>query len=246
MKNTFFVVIMAGVLASPFFLGCSKEEEVVPEIDLQKTAAMADAKENEEPALQPIQALASTSKAQPEVTASKTGLTSADAVSQGDSGPYVVQISIQPSRSNAKGIVAKLGSHNIKGYIAEVENPGELEGTYYRIRIGYFPSIEAAQNFGKLTLEPLGFAWWVDNKDNDAVGNSAFDHEDSYHAAPMEAAYEEPTPTPTPTPAPTPVQVEKAPPPQPQPEPAPVVEKQAPVVEQAPATPQADVIDDWE
>ena len=52
MKKTFFVVIMASVLASPFFLGCSKEEEVVPEIDLQKTASMSNPKESEEPALQ--------------------------------------------------------------------------------------------------------------------------------------------------------------------------------------------------
>ena len=113
MKKTFFVAIMAGVLASSFFLGCSKEEEVVPEIDLQKTASMSNPKESEEPALQPIQALASTSKPTSEVATSKATVNSVEAVTQGSSGSYVVQVSIQPSRSNAKSIGAKLESHKI-------------------------------------------------------------------------------------------------------------------------------------
>ena len=49
-------------------------------------------------------------------------------------------------------------------------NPGELEGTFYRVRVGYFSSIANAQQFGKEVLAPQGYAGWVDNRKNDRIG----------------------------------------------------------------------------
>lgn len=261
MKKTFFIAIATSILASQLFLACSKEEEVVPEIDLKKAkgAAVSEKQDSEEPSLQPIDALANSSKSKDAVSpaATKPALSaSTNAVEQESSGSYVIQISIQPSKRNANAIIEKLSSNNIKAYIADVENPGELEGTYYRVRIGYFASIESAQNFGKQTLERLGYAWWVDNKSNDHIGNSESDYEES-NAAPMEEEEIVETPAPAPAPAPAP-QAAPAPTPAPAPQAAPAATpapapQAAPAPEVAPPAPAApapqkeeELIDDWE
>lgn len=257
MKKSFFIVLATSVLASQLFLACSKEE-VVPEIDLQKTknAATSEKQDSEEPVLQPIQALTTTSKAEeatPAQTTKPTSFASTNAIEQGSSGPYVIQVSIQPSKSNANSIVEKLSSNNIDAYIANVEDPGELEGTYYRVRIGYFTSIQDAQNFGKQTLEPLGYAWWVDNKSNDNVGNSESDYEEyedaeeeEYEEEVVEAPAPAPTPAPAPAPAPTPAPASE--PAAPVAQPAPQVAPAAPAAPapQTPAPETEEVIDDWE
>ena len=262
MKKTFFIAIATSILASQLFLACSKEEEVVPEIDLKKAkgAAVSEKQDSEEPSLQPIDALANSSKSKDAVSpaATKPALSaSTNAVEQESSGSYVIQISIQPSKRNANAIIEKLSSNNIKAYIADVENPGELEGTYYRVRIGYFASIESAQNFGKQTLERLGYAWWVDNKSNDHIGNSESDYEES-NAAPMEEeeeVVETPAPAPQAAPAPVPApQAEPAPQAAPAATPAPAPAPQAaPAPQVAPPAPAApapqkeeELIDDWE
>ena len=274
MKKTFFIAFATSILASQLFLACSKEE-VVPEIDLKKakSASVSEKQDSEEPALQPIEALATSSKSKKEKLSSTTKpilSASTNAVEQGSSGSYVIQISIQPSKNNANAIDEKLSSNNIEAYIADVENPGELEGTYYRVRIGYYESIESAQNFGKQTLERLGYAWWVDNKGNDHIGNSESDYEESYSApmeeeeevveAPAPAPQAAPAPTPAPAPAPqaapapAPQVVPSAPAPQvAPPAPAPQVPPPAPAPQVAPPAPAApahqkeeELIDDWE
>ena len=268
MKKTFFIAIATSILASQLFLACSKEEEVVPEIDLKKAkgAAVSEKQDSEEPTLQPIDALANSSKSKDAVSpaATKPALSaSTNAVEQESSGSYVIQISIQPSKRNANAIIEKLSSNNIKAYIADVENPGELEGTYYRVRIGYFASIESAQNFGKQTLERLGYAWWVDNKSNDHIGNSESDYEeyegsgeeDDEEVEEEEEIVETPAPAPAPAPAP---QAAPAPTPAPAPQAAPAATpapapQAAPAPEVAPPAPAApapqkeeELIDDWE
>ncbi|MEE0877066.1 MAG: SPOR domain-containing protein, partial [Fibrobacteraceae bacterium] len=84
---------------------------------------------------------------------------------------YVIQVGIQPSKKSAESLVQKLSEKGVKAYYSSVENPGELEGTYYRVRVGFFATINDAQNFGRSVLETNGFPWWVDNRSNDAVGN---------------------------------------------------------------------------
>ncbi len=153
--------------------GCNSEDDVVPEITPTKKAEEVKAPENSPakadsmPELKPIQSLSANSS-----TSVETFTTGAkDIVEPGTEGTVTIQVSIQPSKRSASAILGKLAEKGIKGYLAQVENPGELEGSYYRVRVGYFKKIEEAKAFGKNRLEPLGFAWWIDNKANDAVGS---------------------------------------------------------------------------
>ena len=148
----------------------SKEEQPAPEAEAQPAVETpAPAQEaapepaQEEPALVPIQSL-SEEKAAPAAPAPTSS------IEQEASGPFVIQVSIQASRKAANNVVSKLSDQGIKAYVAEVENPGELEGTFYRVRVGYFSSIANAQQFGKEVLAPQGYAGWVDNRKNDRIG----------------------------------------------------------------------------
>ncbi|MCK9182925.1 MAG: SPOR domain-containing protein [Fibrobacteraceae bacterium] len=172
MKLIKFSAIACSALLCLSLSACNDEEEnVVPEINHKK----AEAAKNDSadiPELQSIQSLSSDAKG--------TFKTQNSATAPGDEGGYTIQVGIQPSKKGANAILKKLEDQNIKGYISEVENPGELEGTYYRIRVGYFKTLAEAQNFGKSTLEPQGFAWWVDYRSNDSVGTSDSDNSNSY------------------------------------------------------------------
>ncbi len=176
MVNNFkFSVIASFAIFGMMVASCSSEDEVVPEIKPTKTvektdtAAETPAKNNSEaksmPELQSIESLSA------EAThAEGTFKTNGSLVQPGSEGAIVIQVSIQPSKSAANAILKKLEEKGIKGYLAQVENPGELEGTYYRVRVGYFKKLEDAKAYGKSALEPLEFAWWIDNKANDSVG----------------------------------------------------------------------------
>ena len=154
----------------------SKEEQPAPQVEATpaveapapapvQEAAPAPEPVQEEPALVPIQSLSEEKSAPVE---ERPALVSS--VEQESSGPFVIQVSIQPSRRAANSVVSKLSDQGIKAYVAEVENPGELEGTFYRVRVGYFSTIANAQQFGKEVLAPQGYAGWVDNRKNDRIG----------------------------------------------------------------------------
>lgn len=265
---------IAAVAAFGFVLSsCDSEDEVVPEIAPAKKVEAAkptpkpvENKADSMPELQSIQSLsaAPSSSAGASVTS--------DSDQPGSEGSITIQVSIQPSKRSANAILKKLNEQGIEGYLAQVENPGELEGTYYRVRVGYFKKLEQAKNFGKTKLEPLGFAWWIDNRANDAVGspesaettssysgntssysnsysNSYSSDNTSYDTIPTDSeipSVSEPAPEPVQEPAPeeTPAAVEEAPAPvETVSEPAP-----EPVAEPAPATSNAseDAYDDWE
>lgn len=150
----------------------SKEEEPTPQVEatpaVEQPAPVEAEPVQEEPALVPIQSLSeSEEQAQPVAEPVRTSYAS---VEQESSGPFVIQVSIQPSRRAANNVVSKLSDQGIKAYVAEVENPGELEGTFYRVRVGYFSTIANAQQFGKEVLAPQGYAGWVDNRKNDRIG----------------------------------------------------------------------------
>lgn len=274
----------AIALACALFTACgNSEEDTVPQMETPKPAVKPApapapaAPAEEEPQLVPIQSL-NGDKAAPAAEAKTESATAPAAPAvQGDvkplsEGSYVIQVSIQPSKKAADGIVKKLSEQSITAYVAEVENPGELEGTYYRVRVGYFASIKDAQSYGQQVLSSMSFAWWVDNSSNDEVGNpsSGSDEEDidysQYNnnsseeaapaaepeAAPAQEAAAEPAPAPAAEPAPAPA-AEPAPAPTAEPAPAPAAEpapapaqEAAPAAEPAPAAPAADVVDDWE
>ena len=150
----------------------SKEEKTEPKAAEVKPATeqpapvqeAAPEPAQEEPALVPIQSLSEEKPAPAEPAAPVSS------VEQESSGPFVIQVSIQASKKAANNVVSKLSDQGIKAYVAEVENPGELEGTFYRVRVGYFSSIANAQQFGKEVLAPQGYAGWVDNRKNDRIG----------------------------------------------------------------------------
>lgn len=180
--------ILVSISVSLFGLGlwaCSEEETPAPlpapaaPAAEAKTAAAATA--NAEPELKPIEPAEAASIAPP----TKPGLI-------GTNGRYVIQVGIQPSERGANKIASKLSENGISSYLAQVENPGELEGTYYRVRIGYFATVDAARDYAKATLEPLGYAWWVDVRNNDDVGNPSATSSNSS----TQATYSEPAPAP--------------------------------------------------
>jgi len=88
------------------------------------------------------------------------------------SGRYTVQIAIFPNESSAKALVKKMAGDGIKAYYTQINNPAQLLGLYYRVRVGFFNGRVEAESFAKTRLEPLGYAWWVDKRKNDKGGTS--------------------------------------------------------------------------
>ena len=174
MKSLSVLSISALALTCAVYTACSKaEEDVVPQMDAKPAAKVekeaAPAPAADEPELVPIQSLSGDKKE--DAPAAGEAKSAAAPVSSDikplEDGSYVIQVSIQPSKKAADGIVKKLAEQNIEAYVAEVENPGELEGTYYRVRVGYFSSVKMAQDYGTQVLSPLNFPWWVENSNND-------------------------------------------------------------------------------
>lgn len=278
MKRLSAISLGVVTLACSLMVGCNDEEQdLVPQMEPAKVAPKApekapakvapakpaaEAPAAEEPQLVPLQSLSATKEEAPATAAAPA----VNGVAPLASGEYVIQVSIQSSKKVANDIVKKLAENNVKAYIVEVENPGELEGTYYRIRVGYFANSADAQNYGKQALTPLNFAWWVDKTKNDSVGNPNPDSGESYsnnqaweddeEEEPAPAPAPAPTPAPEPAPAPTPAPApEPAPAPAPEPAPAPAPEPApaaapaapaAPAPAPAPAASEPEDFDDWE
>jgi len=183
--TTFSLTLLVGILS------CQDEEAKVPALPAAAVPVaqpVPAAGATPEPELKPIEpGEASASSIAPPASAGKLNST----------GNYVIQVGIQPSENSANKIAGKLSANGIGSYLAKVENPGELEGTYYRVRIGYFTTLKDAQEYAKSTLEPLGFAWWVDTRRNDEVGNPSTSTAYS-SAANIPASYAAPTPQETP------------------------------------------------
>jgi|WetSurMetagenome_2_1015567.scaffolds.fasta_scaffold00072_46 hypothetical protein len=92
-----------------------------------------------------------------------------------ENGRYAVQVSCVKAQSYANSLVSKLKEKGFPAYVAEVRNPTpNLNGTFYRVRIGGFNAIDDAKSFGQSTLEPDGYAFWVDKKSNDNVGMEGY------------------------------------------------------------------------
>ena len=169
--------LLALFSLSIFLFGCSEEKELVPEISTPKAkpAKVVEPPKDEDPELQPMTSKTETAPEQAKEVKTETKPEAQTAqvqpVNQADDGEYVIQVGIQPSKKSAESLVQKLSEKGVKAYYSSVENPGELEGTYYRVRVGFFASINDAQNFGRSVLETNGLPWWVDNRSNDAVGN---------------------------------------------------------------------------
>ena len=123
-------LIGAITLSCALLSACgSKEEQPAPQAEVkpavEEAAPVQEAAPEpaqEEPALVPIQSLSEEKPVPAEPAAPVSS------VEQESSGPFVIQVSIQASKKAANNVVSKLSDQGIKAYVAEVENPGELEG----------------------------------------------------------------------------------------------------------------------
>ncbi|MCL1967550.1 MAG: SPOR domain-containing protein [Fibromonadales bacterium] len=87
-------------------------------------------------------------------------------------GRYTIQIGVFPSESSARSLVRRMSENGIRAYYAQVDNPAQLLGSYYRVRVGFFNGRTDAEDFAKSKLQPIGYAWWVDKRKNDKVGGT--------------------------------------------------------------------------
>ena len=240
MKSLSISTLVTAAFACFMLTACeSSEDDVVPQMTIKRPAKTAEAKapSSDEPELVPIQSLSAKKGKAPK--AEKVQLPPGSVKPEED-GQYVIQVSIQSSKKAADAIVKKLADQDIEAYVVEVENPGELEGTFYRVRIGYFSTVQRAQAYGQDVLAQLNFGWWVDNCSNDEVGKPSSDEGSAAPAAqPAPAAKPAPAPAPAAQPAPA---AKPAPAAAPAAQPAPAA-KPAPAA--APAAKPA-VDDDWE
>jgi len=81
-------------------------------------------------------------------------------------GQWVVQVAVVMQKSRAGAMVNTLKRKGFDSYYKQVVNPGKLTGTYYRVRVGYFPKMKDAQDFAKANLQTYE-GWWLDKTDND-------------------------------------------------------------------------------
>ncbi|MDR2553969.1 MAG: SPOR domain-containing protein [Fibromonadaceae bacterium] len=88
------------------------------------------------------------------------------------SGRYTIQIGVFPGESSARSLVRRMSDNGIRAYYAQVDNPAQLTGSFYRVRVGFFNGRAEAEGFAKSRLEPIGYAWWVDKRKNDKIGGS--------------------------------------------------------------------------
>lgn len=85
----------------------------------------------------------------------------------GPTGDYVVQIDIHKSESEALKAVQKLAARGIPAYIVPAAPDAGLSGSYWRVRVGRFPSRAEAQAYGETVLKPAGLKYWIDRKANE-------------------------------------------------------------------------------
>ncbi len=81
---------------------------------------------------------------------------------------FAVQVASTPSNGDAEAIASKFKTMGYAAYVLEVKNPrSDLEGTYYRVRIGSFATEDNAKSFGETVVLPEHFDYWVVNKSDE-------------------------------------------------------------------------------
>ena len=88
-------------------------------------------------------------------------------------GPYTVQIAVMDSRAPANKLAAAFKEKSYPAYVTEVENPtSEMQGLFYRVRLGGFATRDEAKTFGENVLKPANYDYWIDLKSNEEAGVS--------------------------------------------------------------------------
>jgi hypothetical protein len=166
-------VISMGIAASmSMFLFACGEEEVPPPPPKQEKLDPAGEKKSSK-----FKKMGSEKQAVKENSKSKKSrkvvdLANSDVVKPSHQGTYVLQVGISPSKNQAKKLRDQLKAKGFKHtYLSKVINPGELDGSFFRVRLGYFKTFTEARVFGSKVLKPMEISFWIDNKSNDKVGN---------------------------------------------------------------------------
>jgi hypothetical protein len=183
MKKSF--VLAIAIIFSFFFFAC--EEEAIPVMlpPPPATPAAGDlaSLEPSDTVKSAVAPVASSSSAKPVSSANVAKripvVESIGNSEQLNSGRYTIQIAIFPNEASARALVRKMDRNGIKAYYARVCNPAKLLGSYYRVRIGFFNGKSVAEHFAQTRLEPLGYAWWIDERRNDNLGNTAVQNDTS-------------------------------------------------------------------
>ncbi|MGL1937164.1 MAG: SPOR domain-containing protein [Fibrobacterales bacterium] len=170
MKNT--GIILASILVVLCFLACGDNEEKKVDIITETLGQPVNDSENGPATDIPEEEFEDIEEAV--IPEEPTALADDEYIPKlYESGSYVLQVGVSPSEVIAKKLATKIESKGYTPYISMVENPGDLVGTFYRVRIGYFKSLTQARLFGHNVLMPMNIAFWIDNRKNDAVGNPA-------------------------------------------------------------------------
>jgi len=214
------------------FAACSKEDESAA----AETAPAPQAKEEAQPEFSDMEELRS--DAQPV----KSVETDVGVPQPASHGLYVLQVGVWDNAPSARKQAKELEANGIPAYVVKVENPGGLQGEFWRVRIGYFSTVPDARKYGE-TLKSKGIAFWIDNKSNDDVGSpagsaSASDDYYDYPTATMPAEDYPSVTMPAEQAAPTSEQVTPSAPPPPAPAETvtPEVAPEAPAASVAPET----------
>jgi hypothetical protein len=185
MKKKFALLIVA-IAFSVLFFACEEEGIAVPtppplpnaaddstlfQNDTGSKKTSAKSKEKPAPAAKKETAKKEAKPAAKSASALCTAPCDTDS-EQLSSGKYTIQIGVYPSESSAISLVRRMSGNGIRAYYAQVDNPAQLLGLYYRVRVGYFNGRAEAENFARARLEPLGYAWWVDQRKYDKFGGN--------------------------------------------------------------------------
>ncbi|MGL1901831.1 MAG: SPOR domain-containing protein [Fibrobacterales bacterium] len=170
-------IILASILVALCFLACGDKEEKKVDIITETLGQPVNDSENGPATDIPEEEFEDIEEAV--IPEEPTALADDEYIPKlYESGPYVLQVGVSPSEVIARKLSAKIESKGYTPYISMVENPGDLVGTFYRVRIGYFKSLTQARLFGHNVLMPMNIAFWIDNRKNDEVGNPTKTEED--------------------------------------------------------------------
>lgn len=87
-----------------------------------------------------------------------------------ENGRFVVQVACAASGNEAEAIASRFKQKGFPVYVVEVRGISlDMDGLYYRVRIGGFDGYSEAAAFGKKFIRPEGYDFWVDRKSNDAI-----------------------------------------------------------------------------
>ncbi len=106
--------------------------------------------------------------AKPRTPTPDTGAAPAPAPAPSPDGRFTVQVASTPSNDEAQLVASKFKKMGYEASILEVRNPRpDLEGTFYRVRVGSFTTGAEAKSFGERVVVPAHFDFWVVHKSNE-------------------------------------------------------------------------------